>query len=635
MDNKEAEKAPKVVSGLPKRKKKRLGEPSKSFMAVGPTFHYSHQNVLKCWLFGVVAFAASCFFWSKIQTGTFWSFSFTTVVSPEMWNFGRFVTTGISIFEYPWQILVLGLLMGILAMVPLLISQLMSFSYSVPFILSVFFLADLPAFAVCLLISCIAVACRPLRFRSRFVAIALCTAPQLFYWGYFGGARGLEPLKFGFSFAPWICAWLIGLGIAGLVLGIGHFTRYRPGLVWIFTVVFLLLAVVTFEVRIGFDELDYQLYVAKNNPEQISEFHDHSITEALDRTIADPAVKRYLTGFFYPEDDIQRRVELKREIQLQLNRDRWPSWFIIPPELYYQVKKQRLFEQYDLFISLRPKSRRMPIALYYKALLSECSPDIEMLGRSEVLHFYSDYPHERSRDIWYRLYGEFGDSPESLEARWRIAKHWAGQGRFEQADELLAEAQIKLQEQLNQLENEQPRDETFFSPFRPPADMAMTAFKLTELQRQLNQLRNLIGAENRTDESASTEHLAKFVMLNPHGQLFPRQLDELLVQIGDDAPLRDNILLAKAKLIADEQLRAEKLSQLHREFLDTDGGMQALYELGLLKIRLWRQQSDSNLEQKKGYLADARATLASFINLYPDSFFAEQVRKNLADLPTN
>jgi hypothetical protein len=499
----------------------------------------------------------------------------------------------------------------------------------------VFFLADLPAFAICLLISCIAAACRPLRFRSRFIAIALCTAPQLFYWGYFGGARGLEPLKFGFSFAPWICAWLIGLGIAGLVLGIGHFTRYRPGLVWTFTFIFLLLAVVTFEMRIGFDELDYQLYVAKNNPEQISEFHDHSITQALDRTIANPAVKRYLTGFFYPEDDIQRRLELKREIQMQLNWDRWPSWFIVPPELQYQVEKQWLFEQYDLFIGLRPKSRRMPMALYYKALLSEYSPDIEALGRSEVLHFYSDYPHERSREIWYRLYREFGDSPESLESRWRIAKHWAGQGRFEQADGLLAEAQAELQEQLKLLEKEQPQHETFFSPFRPPPDSVMTAFKLTELQRKLNQLRNLIGAENRTDKSASSEYLAKFVMLNAHSQRFPRQLDELMVQVGDDDPLRDNILLARTKLIADEQLRAEKLSQLHGEFLDTDGGLQALYELGLLKIRLWRQQNNSNLEQKKKYLSDARATLIGFINLYPDSFCAEQVRKNLDDLPTN
>ncbi len=621
MNNKETEKAPIVAS--------------KSFMAVGPTLHYSHKNVQRCWLLALVAFGVSSSFWSKILTGSFWSFNFQSVTSVELWHLGQSVVTGLNIFEYPWQILVLGLLMGILAIVPVLISQLMSFRYSLPFVLLVFFVAGLPAFAICLLVSCIAAACRPLRFRSRFVAVVLCTAPQLAFWAWFGGTRGIEPIKWGFSFTPWICAWLIGLGIAGLVLGIGHFTRYRPGLVWIVTSIFLLLAIVTFEVRIGFDELDYQLYVAKNDPEQTSEFHDHSITEALDETLTNPFVRKYLAGFFYPTEPIPLRAELKREIQIQLSHDRWPSWFIVPQELKYQAKRQWLLEQYDLFIGRRSKSRRMPIALYYKALLSEYSPDIEVLGQKEVLHFYNDYPYERSREIWYRLYREFGDSPESLEARWRIAKHWAGQGRFEQADELLAEAQAELTERLKLLEKEQTRSETFFSPFRPPADSAMTVFKLTELQRKLNQLRNLISTENRADEAESVRRLAKFVMLNPHVSGYARSLDELLEQIGNRDRLRDNILLARTKLIADDQLRAESLGQLHKEFQDTDGGMQALYELALLKIHLWRQRSESSLEQKKKYLADARATLTSFIEKYPYSFCAEQVKKNLDDLPAN
>jgi len=617
MDNKETGKAP--IAG------------SKSFMTVGPTLHYSHKNVQRCWLLAVLAFGVSCLFWSKILTGLFWSFNFSSITSPKYWHLGQSVIVGLSTFEYPWQILVLGLLMGILAIVPVLVSQLMSVRYSLPFILAVFFLADLPAFAACLLVSCVAAACRPLRFRSRFIAIALCTAPQLAFWAYFGGTRGVEPIKWGFSFTPWICAWLVGLGIGGLVLGIGHFTRYRPGLVWVVTSVFLLLAIVTFEMRIGFDELDYQLYVAKNNPEQTSEFHDHSITEALDETLTNPAVRRYLSGFFYPTEPIPLRAELKKEIQNQLGQDRWPSWFIVPSELRYQAKKQWLFEQYDLFISRRSKSRRMPISLYYKALLSEYSPETRVLGQKEILHFYSDYPHERSREIWYRLYREFGDSPESLEARCRIAKHWAGQGKFEQADKLLAEAQIKLRRRLKVLEKEQTQSDAFFRLFRPPADSAMTAFKLAELQRKLNQLRNLISTENQTGEAESAKRLARFVMLNPHASDYMRGLDELLLQMADDDPLRDNILLARTKLVADEQLRAEKLSRLHEEFQDTDGGMQALYELGRLKIGLY--QGESNLEQKKKYLADARATLTRFIGLYPDSFCAEQVKKNLDDLP--
>jgi hypothetical protein len=322
---------------------------------------------------------------------------------------------------------------------------------------------------------------------------------------------------------------------------------------------------------------------------------------------------------------------LKEEIQTQLSLDRWPWWFVVPAELNYQAKRQWLRQQYGLFISHRSKGRRMPIALYYKAFLSEYSPDIEALGQKEVLHFYCDYPYRRSQDIWEWLHTEFPDSPESLEARWRIAKHWAGLRRFERADRLLAEAQITAAERLRLLEKEQTQTQTIFSLFRPPADSVMTKVKLEQLQGRLNQLRSLISSQNRTDKVGSAERLAKFVMLNPHGRDYAWQLDDLMGQMGDDDPLRDNILLARTKLIADEQLRAEQLAKLHKKFRESDGGMQALYELGLLKTGLY--QSESNLEQKKKHLADARATLQEFISLYPDSFCADQVKNILDGLP--
>jgi hypothetical protein len=611
---------------------------SKSFMAVGPTLHYSHKNVQRFWVLAAVAFSLSCLFWSKIVTGLFWSFSFQTLISLELWRLGRFVTTGVSIFEYPWQILVLGLLMGVLAIVPVLISQLLSFQHSVPFVLAVAFLANLPGLAICVLVSCFAAACRPLRFRSRIIAIALCTAPQLAYWAYFGSARGGDPIEWGiewgFSFAPWICAWLIGLGIAGLVLGIGHFTRYRPGLVWAVTCVFLLLAVVTFEIRIGFDELDYQLYVARNNPELMEEFHDHSITKALDETIGNSVVQRYLAGFFYPTEPIALRAKLKEKIQDQLRLDLWRSWFIVPPELKYQDKRRWLNEQYDSFIERRPQSRRMPIARYYKALLNEYSPDINMLGQKEILHFYSDYPFERSRQIWWLLYINSGKSPESIEARWRVAKHLAGQGRYKQADRLLAEAQTMAAERLMLLEKEPTASDTFFGRFRPPADSVMTVSKLNELRRRLSHLRSLIGPENRTDEPVSARRLARFVMLNAHASDYEQQLDRLLKEVGESKPLRDNIELARTKLIADDQLRGVELSKLHEQFSAKDGGIEALYELALLKKNMWHGQEESNSEQRKKSLAEARAILTKFIELYPNSIFTGQAKEILDNLPT-
>ena len=110
MESKETEKAPLVVS--------------KSFMTFGPTLHYSHKNVQRCWILAIVAFGISCLFWSKIATGTFWSLEIESVPTSEFWRLDKSLITVVSIFEYPWQIVVLGLLMGILAISPVLISQL-------------------------------------------------------------------------------------------------------------------------------------------------------------------------------------------------------------------------------------------------------------------------------------------------------------------------------------------------------------------------------------------------------------------------------------------------------------------------------------------------------------------------------
>lgn len=641
----------------------------KSFLAVGPTLHYSHANVQRCWLLAVVAFAITCLFWSRIVTGTFWAFDLESQTPPTFWGLSHITVTGASIYEYPWQIIVLGLLMGVLAVVPILISQLMSFGHCFIFVLAVFFLANLPGFALSVLVSCFAVASRPFRFRSRIIAIALCTAPQLLYWGILGGAPDAAPLEWGFSFAPWIWAWLVGLTVAGLVLGIGHYTRYRPGLTWLFTSTTLLLALGVFEWRIGFDELDYQFYVAKNNPEEAVEFHDHSIREALDRTIMDPSTRKTLAGFFLPTEPIPLREELKREIQIQLSLDRWPHWFIVPDELRYQDKREWLNEQYDLFInprkswwmplelhagivSRRAKSARMPIALYYKALLSEYSPDLPRIQSDEVLHFYSDYPHERSGEIWFSLYLDFGQTIESAEARWRIAKHLAGRGRFRQANGVsdpnnpaepnniprdattfLNEAQTMLETELARVRDMPPPTGSLLDAFKPPAETAMTPVKMRELLRRVHELKVLISEQNVRGSEGAAQRLAKFVVLDPHDLDYGRELDVLLAQTAETDGLYDNILLAKAKLIADDQNRAERFSQLNQKYQDTDGGMEALYELTRLKIRLYQEETDSDREKKK-LLVQARDMLASFLELYPNSFYVGQVQRNIENLPS-
>ncbi|HNS19229.1 MAG TPA: hypothetical protein PKH24_01960 [Sedimentisphaerales bacterium] len=628
-EDKEPERAPKVP---------------KTFLTVGPTLHYSHRNVQFYWLLAAFMFSLACLFWSRVVTGQFWAFDFASQGISSFWELGRGTDTGVSLFEYPWQIIVLGLLMGILAVVPVLTAQLMSFGHSFIFVVAVFFLANLPGFAVFLIASCLAAAARPLRFRSRITAIALCLAPQLVYWGAFGGARGVEPLEWGFSFAPWIWAWLTGMTIAGLVLGIGHYTRYKPGLIWVFTTTTLLLALGVFVWKIGFDELDYHLHVAKNNPEEVAEFRDRSIREVLDRTITDPREKEYRMRYSYPTEPIPLREELKREIQIELIEDRWPSWLILSDDLLYQDKRDWLSAEYDRFlhpprprwmpaavyqeiVARRNRSSRMPIALYFKALLYEYSPDLRRIQQDETLHFYSDYPQERASRLWFRLYNEFGRSPESAEARWRGARQLAGQKELQRAAGLLDEADALSREQLAIREKaEAATGDSLFSAFQPPADTVMTSQKLRDLRRRIHELRSLIGEENLAGPDGAIDRLAAYIQLNPHSLDYERQLDVLLAKLGEKDPLRDNLLLEKAKLIADDQRRAERLGELSREFQNTDGGMQALYELSRLTLRLYQR------DPRKENLVQATNMLTSFRDLYPESFYTPQVKKNLDEL---
>jgi len=50
--------------------------------------------------------------------------------------------------------------------------------------------------------------------------------PSLLYWGFFGQAKLAEPIQWGFSFTPWIAAWLFSLAIAAIVLLVLLVMRY-------------------------------------------------------------------------------------------------------------------------------------------------------------------------------------------------------------------------------------------------------------------------------------------------------------------------------------------------------------------------------------------------------------------------
>lgn len=616
----------------------------KSFMTLGPTLHYSHANVNGCYALALLVYLLAALFFSKLMTGVIISANFNGPIYLE-----RLIFSPLSIFEYPAQIFVLGLLIGIFTAVPILSAQLMSFTYSILYLLILILIVKLPGLALCVLIGSFAVASRPLRFRSRYIAIVLCTSPVLLYFSFFGGVKNTDSIRWALSYAPWFDGLLTALIIAAVVLGIGHFTRYRPGLIWSTAACFLTATIIIFHNTISLAELDYQLYVAKNNPETIKEFQNHSITEALDRTLTSRESRSYFQSPFYPVETIALRAVLKKEIQNRLLHDRWPEWFDVPAELKYMEEKLRLLRQYEKFINpqkqwfkpafihkalfkSRVRTNRMPIALYYKAMLSELSPELNVLVEKETLQFYNDYPHKENLPIWHRLFFEYPDSIESVEARWRRAVHLAGMEKFSHARQLIDEA-------LTMIENESIRatsvstDETE-KIFRKPQAGVITEFELKKIKRKLEYLRNLISSENLGSDDKTQLLLAQFITLNPHDQFFRQYLDNLMAQAGEKSPIADNILLSQIMLIPDPVLREQRLGQFAKNYPGTDGGIQAKFEQACLKLSIWKEHSLSDTEKER-YLTEAREDLENFLKDHPHSIFAEQAREKLSSLPVH
>lgn len=619
--------------------------PVKSFLTIGPTLHYSHNYVLFFYGLAVLSYTITWLIWSKLITGNLIPLPQNWSDPQSLFGLGTLISSPLNIFQYPVQMLILGLLMGTLAVMPILVSQLLSFRYSLLLVVIAAVLGQPVCFSLALLISCFGASCRPLRFRSRIVAIALCMAPVIVYWGVFGGIKDVEPVKAGFAYLTWIFAWITAILVSGIVLTIGHFTRYRPGLNFSINTFTVIVAFLVFQNNIGLAELDYQLYVAQNDPEKAPEFYDQNFSDKLDKMVKSILSEQSPFGF-YPSEEILLRQKLKNDIQDELSRwGRWLVGFDISNQLNFQNKRDILLKKYDNFInpqknwwmpqflhnkliSSKSRKKRLPIALYYKGLLSEYQLNIRMI-QSEKLQFHNDYAQRGNWAIWYEIYKQFSDSPESIEARYRIAANIAYQGKFERALEICNIALNMAEKPLPELEKIDDIPKAF-AVFFKPSKTAITDVKLENLKYRLNKLKSLIDAENIGKTQSDREFLRQFVSLNPYILEYPNQLDSLEAKMSKDCPILDNVKMAKIMLIDDAQERIGKLQKLAQEYPQTDSGIKADYEIILAKIKIWK---DAKAENGKSLLIEIRDDLTKFAAQNSPSYLAAAAIQKLNSLP--
>ena len=133
---------------------------------------------LRRFLFVLIPFALVCVLTFKILSGQWFSFH---PASYTCWSLGGSFLFPVSIFQLPVQVIILGLLLGLIIIVSILSAQSFGLSPAVFFVACVFGLAHLPMMALVLLVAIFLAGNPPLLSRSRFYSALLGLVPVTAY----------------------------------------------------------------------------------------------------------------------------------------------------------------------------------------------------------------------------------------------------------------------------------------------------------------------------------------------------------------------------------------------------------------------------------------------------------------------
>jgi len=599
----------------------------------GPTISFSQRQRGGFWVGNLFLYCLVNMFYLRLNSGN-WIDSQYTHTSHNL--IGQLLSP-LNIFEYPSYIIVAGVIMALLCAVPILTAQLYNFWHAIPFVLAVYFLGHNHVLCLCVLVSCAAAGMQPMRFKSKFIAAILCLLPEILYWIIFSGNNPEQHvLRWAVLYAPWILAFLAGVVLIGTVIAIGHFVRYRPGVLTPTFGIFLAGTVLLFHFSIGMNERDFQADVFRNSPDQLKVLDSESIIIAVEKELAKILKK-----------DPNYNPETTRKILLLEWHEAFSDVFLQDPDLptkqyYLSPAEERAAnyvrslanatKQINTFKQLYPRDRRVADALYYLAMLADCKPDRRALLNENLLRFHFDLPSADSQPLWNELLSKFGKSSWSIEARWRLAHLLAGtipqtpteSFQFDQAQKLLLDAQQLCEEQLSQ--QRKPDDPTrngdsWLSEIFHEPTQALSLEQLSNLQMRIARTLMLIDQENRTGHLAHDKRLAQFVRLDRRQPDYEKNLQQLLQNSPQPDPLIDNIELAQAAQITDPEKKITLLTDLTRRYPDRDGGVQAMLELAqtlLEKSNRSEHQGDREL-----LLSRAQEYLQKIITLRPNSLPAQ------------
>jgi len=617
----------------------------------GASMVYPKQTRTIYWALNLLLFLVLNMFLVRIQSGDWFTGSHLSPTLIET------LLSPLNIFQYPEYILVLGTIMALMCTVPILTAQQYNFWHAIPFVLVLVVIGHDYHLLLsgCLLVSCAGVSFDPLRFKSKFVSSTFWLFPIVVYWIFHSGNNPEEDiLKWAVLYSPWTVALFSSIGIFGLIIGIGHFNRYKAGTVFPIFLALLVTTILVFNNNIGMDERDFRAIVFKNSPLQIKVLQSRSIVPDIELQAANERKKQpYLSieqcrsharAEWYIEF-IGNNIKYKgsyNDAKQKKRRYNDLTEYSIAEETTVQIVYTLIntFTQIDKFISIpNRKPEYLANALYYKGMLKELRVDERAL-KKDRLHFYYSNTTDASKGIWEKIMVDYADTDVSIEAQYRLAKLQASTfsqekrniKNFETAVILLKQAEKQCDTLLIE-RREKPRRNVFgikslSAIFTIPQEV-LNDSDLMVLQARIGRLLLLLEKNNHPEDTKDGEYLTEFIALDEHKNSYQSDLTILQKSIPHTNPLADNIAFAIAMLETNTDNRIDALWNVIELYENQDGAIEAMLERAILLL----SQRDQHGIDALSYLESSREHLQKIKQLKPKSYYSKQAQSLLDDNP--
>ena len=508
-------------------------------------------------------------FWQYLSTGSWVDFTPAAYHRDLATPLGETLLRPLNIFTHPWMIVVIGLLLGVMILLPVVVAVLYRLLLAACFIAVVAIAGHAPVLAAALAVGCILAARTPLRSDMPFLAVLVGLVPVAVYLYVLGFAdvetATVLPLQRWILRVPFLVGLVSALLSAAIVLALVHVTRFRPGVVWPVLAAFVAVPMVIFCVKIGPAELDHALIISRLAPGEAI-FESTSLESWRHRNVAAGLNEQALRSSV--EDDLKRR-------------------------------QRALVSKCEEFLAGYPASRRAPSILWIQAKCLSIQFDRQAF-RSGWIRYTASYPLDSSTATWQRLRESHPTSPQAAIANWQLAELALRRREVKKADELLHEAADRLRELFPAGAGHQAGETGAI--FSEPAALPGKAYydeALFEVQRLIW----LIEQNNLLNDAESAQAMAAYLNLNRYRMTdreYYRGLAELAGQY-EGTQMAENLKLAVARATDDLEERVSQLIALARQWSDGDAAIEANYELGRLLVQEPLLQLKPNMEKPEVY----------------------------------